>query len=228
MSRTIAYVRVSVDTVDVAEQRREIQEFSNREGIRIADFIEVSAPQRKTSRLQRIEELRALLEPGDNLVVTELSRLGKSLGKVIVLLNSLMEYGVTVFVIKQGLVVQQESQDTSTRALAAVIRQFAELELEFVSLRTKEVLAAKKAQGVPLGKRKGTIQASMYDEDREKIEELLRLGVSQRRIVAVHLGYGTPNSLNHYIRTRGLNMQPNAAIRELLNSNTGRSLSNSG
>ena len=59
-------------------------------------------------------------------------------------------------------------------------------------------------QGVVLGKPKGTIQASMYDKDREKIQELLLLGVPQTRIVKTHLGYGTTKSLSYYIRTRKL------------------------
>jgi hypothetical protein len=65
-------------------------------------------------------------------------------------------------------------------------------------------LAARKAQGVILGKPKGTIQDSMYDKDRERIAELLHLGVSTRHISAKHLGYGTPSSLNYYVRTRNL------------------------
>ena len=55
-----------------------------------------------------------------------------------------------------------------------------------------------------LGKPKGTIQSSMYDKDQERIQELLRLGVPQKRIVEAHLGYGTPKSLSYYIRTRKL------------------------
>jgi vancomycin permeability regulator SanA len=59
-------------------------------------------------------------------------------------------------------------------------------------------------QGVVLGKPKGTIQSSMYDKDKEKIRELLALGVPQKRIVESHLGYGTTKSLSYYIRTRKL------------------------
>ena len=55
-----------------------------------------------------------------------------------------------------------------------------------------------------LGKPKGTIQASMYDKDKERIRELLALGVPQKRIVESHLGYGTAKSLSYYIRTRKL------------------------
>ena len=63
------------------------------------------------------------------------------------------------------------------------------------------MLAAKKAQGVVFGKPKGTIQASMYDKDRERIQGLLLLGVPKKLIVERHLGYGTTKSLSYYIRT---------------------------
>jgi DNA invertase Pin-like site-specific DNA recombinase len=44
------------------------------------------------------------------------------------------------------------------------------------SLRTKEALAAKRMQGVVLGKPKGTIQKSKFDKDEDRIKELLKLG----------------------------------------------------
>jgi len=75
-------------------------------------------------------------------------------------------------------------------------------------LRTKEALAAKKAAGVILGKPKGVIQKSMYDKDRARIEELLQHGVPQKRIIEMHLGYGTTKSLSYYVRTRGLTTEP--------------------
>jgi DNA invertase Pin-like site-specific DNA recombinase len=73
-----------------------------------------------------------------------------------------------------------------------------------ISQRTKEALAAKKAQGITLGKPKGTIQASIYDKDRDRIVELLRLGLSARKICKKHLDYGHPSSLNYFIKTRKL------------------------
>jgi DNA invertase Pin-like site-specific DNA recombinase len=78
---------------------------------------------------------------------------------------------------------------------------FAELERDLVSLRTKEALAAKKAQGVKLGKPKGTIQASKFDGDRERIEELLALGLSVRKIAKL-LGYSSHVGLNTYVKKR--------------------------
>ena len=80
---------------------------------------------------------------------------------------------------------------------------FAELERDLVSLRTKEALAAKKAQGVKLGKPKGTIQASKFDKDRDRIEELLGYGMSVRGIART-LGYSNHIGLNTYLKKRGI------------------------
>jgi DNA invertase Pin-like site-specific DNA recombinase len=208
MGKTLAYVRASTDRQDAKNQRHEILEHAHREKRTVDDFIEVTISSRQDSRQRRIEELQERLEPGDILLVTELSRLGRSTGEVIILINQLVTFGVTVIVIKQNLVLSDESQDMTAKVMVTLLALFAEIERDFISLRTKESLAAKKAAGVTLGKPKGTIQRSMYDKDRARIEELLQHGVPQTRIVETHLGYGTTKSLSYYVRTRGLKTEP--------------------
>lgn len=107
-------------------------------------------------------------------------------------------------VIKQKLCLGEDSQDMTSKIMVAFLALFAEIERDFISQRTREALATRRAQGVTLGKPKGTIQSSMYHKDRERIQEPLLLGIPQTRIVEVHLGYGTPKSLSYYIRTQGL------------------------
>jgi DNA invertase Pin-like site-specific DNA recombinase len=210
MSQTIAYIRTSTNAQDIKNQRHEILEYGNREEIHVDTFIEVTVSSRQGSRQRRIEELQESLTPGDTLLVTELSRLGRSTGEVILLINQLVAYGVMIIIIKQNLRLGEGLQDITSKVMVTLLALFAEIERDFISLRTKEALAAKKAQGVPLGKPKGTIQASMYDKDRPRIEELLSLGVPQKRIIEHHLKYGTTKSLSYYIRTRGLRKQPNS------------------
>jgi putative DNA-invertase from lambdoid prophage Rac len=207
MSKTVAYIRASTIAQDVNNQRHEILEYGHREGIKVDTFIEVTVSSRHSSRQRRIEELQDRLEPGDTLIVTELSRLGRSTGEVILLINQLVAYGVIILIIKQNLRLGEGLQDITAKVMVTLLALFGEIERDFISLRTKEALAAKKAQGVVLGKPKGTIQSSMYDKDRERIKELLSLGVPQKRIVERHLGYGTTKSLSYYIRTRGLRRQ---------------------
>ena len=80
MSKTVAYIRASTDKQDIKNQRHEILEYGNREGMRIDEFIEVTISSGQSSRKRRIEELQERLKPGDALLVTELSRLGRSTG----------------------------------------------------------------------------------------------------------------------------------------------------
>jgi DNA invertase Pin-like site-specific DNA recombinase len=207
MSKTVAYIRASTIAQDVNNQRHEILEYGHREGIKVDTFVEVTVSSRHSSRQRRIEELQDRLEPGDTLIVTELSRLGRSTGEVILLINQLVAYGVIILIIKQNLRLGEGLQDITAKVMVTLLALFAEIERDFISLRTKEALAAKKAQGVILGKPKGTIQSSMYDKDKERIQELLSLGVPQKRIIESHLEYGTTKSLSYYIRTRNLRKQ---------------------
>jgi DNA invertase Pin-like site-specific DNA recombinase len=143
--------------------------------------------------------LLAKLSDSDTLIVTELSRLGRSTSEVIALINELIQRNIRVIVSKQNLDIAQH--DMNSKIIVTLFSLFAELERDLVSLRTKEALAAKKAQGVKLGKPKGTIQASKFDGDRERIEELLALGLSVRKIAKL-LGYSSHVGLNTYVKKR--------------------------
>jgi DNA invertase Pin-like site-specific DNA recombinase len=204
MSKNLAYLRTSTDKQDLNNQKLEILEYARQKGLKVEDFIALSISSHKSQRERRIDELLARLDEGDTLFVTELSRLGRSTGHVINLINDLVRNGVRVIIIKQNLILDKEQDDIQSLTMITMLSLFAQLERVMISRRTKEALAAKKAQGISLGKPKGTIQPSIYDKDRERIVELLRLGVSARRISTDHLGYGYPSSLNYYITTRNL------------------------
>jgi hypothetical protein len=70
-------------------------------------------------------------------------------------------------------------------------------------LRTKEALAAKQAGGQQLGKPKGTLQKSKFDNSLDRINELFGYGLPVRTIAKV-LGYSSHIALNTYINKRGL------------------------
>jgi DNA invertase Pin-like site-specific DNA recombinase len=93
--------------------------------------------------------------------------------------------------------------------LPVVMENFRALRIsERNSLRTKEALAAKRMQGVVLGKPKGTIQKSKFDKDEDRIKELLKLGLSVRKIAKL-LGYTNHLALNTYVNKRGLRLPRN-------------------
>ncbi len=146
-----------------------------------------------------IDELLTKVQDSDCLVVTELSRLGRSTSGVIDLINKLITKNIRVIVIKQNL--DMRKHDMNSKVIITMFSLFAELERDLISSRTKEALAARKIMGIVLGKPKGIIQKSKFDAHVPKIKELLSVGLSVRKIARV-LGYTNHISLNTYLKKR--------------------------
>lgn len=213
MGKTIAYIRVSTDGQDVKNQRLEIYEYARKRDIEIDDFVEITMSSSKTSKQRRVDEVMQKLEESDTLIVTELSRLGRSTAEVIALVNELIGRDIRIIAIKQTLDVSRHQHNMASKVTITMFSLMAELERDFISVRTREALRAKKSQGVLLGKPKGTIQKSKFDKDLDRIKELLSYGLSARKIANL-LGLTNHIALNTYIRKRRLREQ----VREESNS----------
>jgi len=202
--KIIAYLRTSTDKQDLNNQKLEILEWARKKEMSVDEFVEITMSSRKTSKHRRIEEVLQMLNDSDILVVTELSRLGRSTAEVIALVNELVGRNIRVIILKQNLDISQH--DMTSKIVITLFSLFAELERDLMSMRTKEALAAKKQQGVTLGKPKGTVQKSKFDADLERIKDLLKLGLSVRKIASL-LGYKNHLALNTYINKRKLRGQ---------------------
>jgi DNA invertase Pin-like site-specific DNA recombinase len=205
MGKIVAYLRVSTDQQDLNHQKLEILEFARRQGLRVDEYVEIAISSGKTSQQRRIDELVQRLDETDTLIVTELSRLGRSTAEVIALVNALLQRHIRVITLKQNLDIDR--QDMNAKIIITLFSLFAELERDLISLRTREALAAKKAQGQRLGKPRGTLQKSKFDKDVARIKELLGYGLSVRKIAKV-LGCSSHIALNTYINKRGLQHTP--------------------
>ncbi|HDV5785677.1 TPA: recombinase family protein [Legionella pneumophila] len=209
MAKTIAYIRTSTDKQELNNQKLEIFEFAKKNKLEVDDFIEMTISSKKTSKERRIDEMLSVLDDADTLIVTELSRLGRSTAEVIGLVNELIIKKVRVIAIKQNLDMKQH--DMTSKVMITLFSLFAELERDLISLRTKEALANKRAQGITLGKPKGTVQKSKFDKDQERIKELLALGLSVRKIANL-LGFSNHIGLNTYVKKRNLRVPTNFNI----------------
>ena len=153
MSQTIAYLRTFTDKQDLNNQKLEILEWARKKDLKIDEFVEITISSRKTRKQRRIEEVLEMLTNSDTLIVTELSRLGRSTAEVITRVNELVARNIRVIILKQNLDISQH--DMNSKIVIALFSLFAELERDLISLRTKEALAAKRQQGKTLGKPKG-------------------------------------------------------------------------
>ena len=103
MSKTIAYIRISTSSQDIKNQKLELYEYARKHDIEIDQFIEVESSSKNSTKNRRIEELLENFEETDTLIITELSRLGRSTSEVIDLVNQLIAMKVRLISIKQSL-----------------------------------------------------------------------------------------------------------------------------
>jgi DNA invertase Pin-like site-specific DNA recombinase len=200
--KTVAYLRVSTGSQDLANQKLAILDHARQKRFAIDRFVEAQASSRKGPDQRRIEELLGALEAGDRLVVSELSRLGRSsLGQVIQLVDELVKRRVRFTAIKEGIRFEGK-QDLQTKVMIALFGLFAEVERDLISERTKEGLAAAQARGRLLGRPKGSLGRSKLDGKEGEIRMLLRKEVSKASIAKI-VGVSR-TALDHFIRTRKL------------------------
>jgi len=199
--KTIAYLRVSMGPQDLANQKLAVLDYARQKRFGIDRFVEVQASSRKGRDQRRIEELLDSLAAGDRLVISELSRLGRSLGQVIQIVDELVTRKVRFTAIKESIRFEGK-QDLQTKVMIALFGLFAEVERDLISERTKEGLAAARAKGRLLGRPKGSLGTSKLNGKEGEIRMLLEKEVSKRSIAKI-MDVSTTN-LRHFIRTRKL------------------------
>lgn len=195
------YIRVSTTDQNLDGQKNLISRYCMDNKIMVDEWIELEMSSRKTMEQRRISELLDRLNPKDVVIASELSRLGRSIKETLNIIESILEKKqARLILIKQNLDLNPKDKNNITnKVLITVFSMLAELERDFISERTKEGLRARAAMGIKLGKPKGTIQASMYDNDKDKILHLYKLGVPINKIIATHLEYGKYTSLKQFI-----------------------------
>ena len=89
--KTAAYFRVSTGSQDLATQKLAILDFTQKRRFTVDAFIESKISSRKSPTERRIEEMLGTLQSDDRLLVSELSRLGRSLSQVLQIVATLIE-----------------------------------------------------------------------------------------------------------------------------------------
>src|SRR6478735_7360186 len=176
--KTVAYLQISTGSQGLANQKLAVLDFARRKRFAIDRFVEAQASSRKGRDQRRIGELLGELAAGDRLVVSELSRLGRSLGQVIQIVDELVKRKVRFIAIKEGIRFEGK-QDMQTKVMVALFGLFAEVERDLISERTKEGLVAARARGRLLGRPKGSRGRSNFDGKEEEIRTLLEKNISK-------------------------------------------------
>lgn len=201
--RTIAYLRVSTDRQELSAQKLEINAYAGRNNMTVDDFLEIQISSRKTTASRRIDELFGRLKSGDTLIVAELSRLGRSVGQVVALVDELVRRRIKFVTIKENITLNGNgTKDLQTTVMTTLFSLFAEIERTLISERTKAGLTAARAKGKVVGRPKGCRGKTKLDDRQAELLRDLRQGIAKAEIAR---SYGVSRgSLQHFLTSRGL------------------------
>ena len=149
---TYGYIRVSSDKQTVENQRFEINNFCERQKLKIDGWIEETISGTKNYNKRELGKLLKRVQKDDLIICAELSRLGRNLFMIMEILNICMTKECRVWTIKDNY---RLGEDIQSKVLAFAFGLSAEIERNLISQRTKEALARKRAEGIVLGRPKG-------------------------------------------------------------------------
>lgn len=199
--KTIAYLRVSSEGQDLEKNKFDILQLANEKNFGQVEFVEEKITGTADWRERKIAEVIDICQKGDNLIVPELSRLGRSMLQIMEILSVATTRGINVYAVKGNW---QLGNSLQSKILAMAFSMAAEIERDLISQRTKEALAAKKAMGVNLGRPRGPGKSKL-DKFKPEIIALLKNG-SPKRFIAKRYNT-TPANLYNWLQKNKIDVR---------------------
>ena len=192
-----AYLRVSTDRQDAQNQKLGVLDYCNSRNITPLEFLEDTVSGKTPWRERTIGTIFERAATGDIIVVSEVSRLGRSTLQVLEILEMAAQKGVSVHIAKDGMIMDGSMQATIT---ATILGLAAQIEREFISSRTKEALCKCKNDGIKLGRPKGQAELLKLDTFYNEITGYLKKGINKRAIAK--LIECSPSTLYQWLKRR--------------------------
>ena len=100
---TLAYLRVSTGAQNLDQQRLAILDYAQKQRLTVDEFVETRRSSQHAAQRRELMERVEALQRGDRLIVSELSRLGRSLGQILDIIDRLIHKGVRLVSIKEAI-----------------------------------------------------------------------------------------------------------------------------
>lgn len=145
------YIRVSTEEQNLENQKKAIAE-----NYSVDEWVEEKKSGTIDYRKRNLGDLVEKLAPGDTLIITELSRLGRSLTMIFNIISILKEKKIRCIAIKNNFDLNPDnSNDIVSSVLMFAFGLSAQIERELISERTKQGLAVARAKGKRIGRQVG-------------------------------------------------------------------------
>ena len=196
MSKTTAYLRVSTIDQDLEKNKAAILHLANEKNFGKVHFVEETISGKINWRKRKIANILDEAKKGDRIIVSELSRLGRSMLECMEILSIAMTKGVFIYAVKGNWQLDDTIQ---SKIIAMAFSMAAEIERDLISKRTTEALKVRKEAGMQLGRPKG-LGKSKLDTNRPEIEALLANGSTQKFIAKRY--DTTESNLHNWLKKR--------------------------
>lgn len=197
---TFAYIRVSTDKQDLDNQRHGVIEYAKKNKLEPLTFFEDTASGKKSWKDRDLGKLLEQAKKGDVLLVSEISRLARSTLQVLEILQEAAKKEIGVHIAKSNMVMDGS---LNSKITAVVLGLAAEIERDFISARTTEALAKRKAAGLALGRPIGSTNVEKkLDKRKEEIKEMLAKGAHKTSIARIV--ECSPETLYNWMQANGL------------------------
>ena len=193
-----AYIRVSTDKQDFENQRYAVLEYAHKNKLSDIEFAAESVSGTKSWKDRAIAEIVNRATAKDVLIVSELSRLGRSMLEIFEVISILLRKDVQIHVIKGNTILKDDIQ---SKVFTFAFSLGSEIERDLISQRTKEALAARKSKGKKLGRKTGSKSCEL-DIHLKEIKAFIDKQVSVSSIAKI-MNVSQPR-LYYFCKTRKL------------------------
>ena len=198
------YCRVSTADQTCARQERDLRAFAKKAGYKVVGVWKETASGAKDERAERKKVLAlAQARKIDVILVTELTRWGRSMLDLFHTLQDLQAWGISL-VAQTGL--QFDLSSAQGKLIASLMAALAEFERDLLRERVRSGIAAARKRGVVFGRRPG--QRVKADRCTPKVLQLVGEGQSYREI-SHRLGLSKNTVLDIVKRNRASEPSPN-------------------
>lgn len=188
------YTRVSTNEQNTDAQvmslRKTAKKFDGEMLIEYTDTCSGSVQWRERKLLQVLQTAN----PGDMLIVPEISRIGRNTADVLDFLARAIDAKITVYIDKSAMTIGDNLQ---SKIFTTVMALTAEIERAFTIMRTKEGMESARQKGAKIGRPKGIIAKHKLDTHADQIRTLYAAGVTKKAIANL-LKCSVRNVTTHY------------------------------
>ena len=153
MKKMIAgYIRVSTSKQHPENQKDEIIRYAENNKIKVDKWVVEVISGKVLIKGRKLNSLLKTMKKGDTLIVTEISRISRSLTDIMSAMGQCIGRGIHIYTTKE----KYRFDDTiNSKVLCFAFGLVAEIERNLISMRTKEALALRRAEGKALGRQVG-------------------------------------------------------------------------